>query len=61
MAYCAGYERKLRHSLVSLDGEPAFPTTPVLSLELGNIGKMSKGGREGLSYMWTGAYLISYE
>lgn len=45
----------LRPHLVSLDGEPAFPTTPVLSLELGNISKMSKGGREGLSYMWTGA------
>ncbi|KAK9894735.1 hypothetical protein P389DRAFT_100652 [Cystobasidium minutum MCA 4210] len=39
--------------MTSLDGEPAFPTTPVLSLELENISKLSKGGREGLSYMWS--------
>lgn len=45
--------------VTSLDGEPAFPTTPVLSLELENISKMSKGGREGLSYMWSGGLLRS--
>lgn len=43
--------------VTSLDGEPAFPITPVLSLELENISKMSKGGREGLSYMWSGGLL----
>jgi hypothetical protein len=42
-----------KQQYVHLEGEKAFSTTPVLSLELENISKMSKGGREGLSYMWT--------
>lgn len=54
-----GIQGKDVHHTTSLDGEPAFPTTPVLSLELENISKLSKGGREGLSYMWSGEYIAS--
>lgn len=40
---------------MTLEGIKASSTTPLLGLELANISKLTQGGPQGLSYMWTGA------
>jgi hypothetical protein len=37
-----------------MDGSKAYPTTPVLKLDVDKIAAISTGGPQGLSYMWTG-------